>query len=130
MILLDTHVLIWWLLDHPRLGSKARNRIMREGSGTYVSPASIWEIAIKNDKRRLVLPHALSDKLPTLIEDCAFSELPINARHAAHAGGLPRHHRDPFDRMLIAQATVEGLSLITVDPVFKRYRVPMISAES
>lgn len=119
-LLLDTHVFLWWLSDDRRLTAPARAAIEREDAGVYVSAASAWEIAIKAALGKLK-PRALD--VPREIEAGGFLELPISARHAQAAGGLPRLHADPFDRMLVAQARVEGLTLVTYDPEIAPYDV-------
>lgn len=124
-LLLDTHVLLWWLADDPTLGVEARAAIADPESVVYVSAASAWEIAIKQALGRLDAP---SD-LDRVLEVSGFEELPITVRHALGAGWLPRHHTDPFDRMLIAQAALERLTLVTGDVQIAPYGVPTLPAE-
>lgn len=123
-LLLDSHVLLWWSTDHPQLGPEALDAIDDEGNEVYLSAASVWELAIKTALGRLetpadLVPHALSEGV---------SPLPIGLDHAAAAGALPLHHRDPFDRMLIAQADAEALTLVTADRVIRLYDVRWLDA--
>ncbi len=124
-LLLDTHAFLWWLEDNPRLGRDARTRIGDPKSIVHVSAATVWELAIKMALGKLRVDRA---DLPDEITANGFVELPIGSRHAARAGALPRHHDDPFDRMLIAQAQVEELTLLTQDPAFGQYDVAVVSA--
>ncbi len=119
-LLLDSHAYLWWLADDARLSAAARRAIADSRSIVHVSAATIWELAIKAALGRLDTDGAdLTDEIAAN----GFVELPISARHAAQAGGLPSHHDDPFDRMLIAQALSEELTLITRDPAFRVYEV-------
>ena len=123
-LLLDTHALLWWLADDPALGTDARAAIADPDSTVYVSAVSAWEIAIKQAVGRLDAP---SD-LDRVIEDSGFEELPITTRHALAAGWLPQHHADPFDRMLVAQALLERLTLVTGDGRIEPYGIPTLAA--
>jgi PIN domain nuclease of toxin-antitoxin system len=118
-ILLDTHVLLWWLIDSPKLGVTAREAIAAADNVVYVSAASIWEIAIKKSLGKLRAP----DNFDHILEQEGFEELPVSVYHAEQAGGLPAHHRDPFDRMLIAQAQAEGLLLLSQDKQISAYGI-------
>jgi PIN domain nuclease of toxin-antitoxin system len=122
-LLLDTHVLLWWLADSAQLSAKGRSAITR-ASACYVSAASAWEIAIKKALGKLAAP----DDLPKALETNRFEPLSISVAHALIAGDLPRHHEDPFDRLLLAQAQVEDLTLLTHDTRLKRYGVPLLIA--
>lgn len=122
-LLLDTHVLLWWLVDDPTLSGEIKDRLDDEAE-VFVSAASVWEIAIKHAKGRLTGP----PDLPERVQDCGFRELPIAARHAVAAGRLPMIHADPFDRMLIAQARSDDLTLATRDPVIRSYDVRVLDA--
>ena len=122
-LLLDTHVFLWWLADDRRLKAEARAAIADKGSVVHVSAATCWEIAIKRSLGRLLISRA---DIESEIPGNGFVELPISARHAIRAGGLPRHHEDPFDRMLVAQALVEGLVLVTHDMRFADYGVSVL----
>jgi PIN domain nuclease of toxin-antitoxin system len=121
-VLLDTHVLIWWD-EGRRIAAEARQAI-EEADAVYVSAASAWEVAIKAALGRLRSTRTIEEAA----SDSGFLELPVTFRHAERVTGLPPHHRDPFDRMLVAQATVEELTLVTRDPVFARYGVALIEA--
>jgi PIN domain nuclease of toxin-antitoxin system len=116
-ILLDTHVYLWWLQDHPKLSKEARSRI-QEASEVYISSASIWEATIKVGIGKL---DADVSQLVAEIANSGFRELPISARHAAAVATLPVIHSDPFDRILVAQALSEPLRLLTADSVLKGY---------
>ena len=119
-LLLDSHAYLWWLADDARLTERARTAIADSRSIVHVSAATIWELAIKAALGRIDTGGA---DITEEIAANGFVELPISARHAAQAGGLPRHHDNPFDRMLIAQALSEELTLITRDPAFRAYEV-------
>ncbi len=123
-LLLDTHILLWALLSPDRIPPAARAAIAEPANDVLVSVASLWEIAIKHALGRLVLP---LDRLPALIAELGCTVLPIALPHAFAAGALPRHHADPFDRMLIAQARHEGLTLVTVNTMFAHYDVPILA---
>ncbi len=123
-LLLDTHVLLWWLADDPALGEDARSGISNPGSAVYVSAATVWEISIKRALGKLDVP---SDLLPQ-IERHRFEPLSMTVSHAHAAGALPRHHDDPFDRMLVAQAMIEDLTLLTRDPRMVHYGVGVLAA--
>jgi PIN domain nuclease of toxin-antitoxin system len=123
--LLDSHTLIWWFLDHPSLSDKARRAIAAADNAIFVSPASPWELAIKNKQGKLDIQDLL-DRLPQELEDEGFLVLSISIEHALRAGALVEHHRDPFDRMLIAQAQAERLPIISNDSVFDRYGIRRI----
>jgi PIN domain nuclease of toxin-antitoxin system len=121
-LLLDTHVLIWW--DEGRRLSGAARRAIEAADSVYVSAASAWEVAIKIGLGRLRPARTVEEAA----DESGFLELPITFRHAQRVSGLPAHHRDPFDRLLVAQAEVEGLRLVTRDPVFERYAVERVLA--
>ena len=123
-ILLDTHVLLWWLADSPLLGARARSLIADTRNPIYVSAATTWEIAIKRAKGMLEAP----DDMDRIVEDEGFEKLPITLFHGEQAGSLPEIHRDPFDRMLIAQAQAEGLELLTKDSEIPAYNIKVIDA--
>lgn len=122
-LLLDTHVLLWWLSgDSKSISNKAANAIGAGDAHVAISAVSIWEIAIKRGLGKLDAPDDLLDQL----ERSQVELLPITARHADLVASLPTHHRDPFDRLLIAQAIVEELALVTADKAFKRYDVEVV----
>lgn len=117
-MLLDTHVLLWYALgDRERISRPLQSRI--ESGPAFASVASFWEIAIKSALGKLEAP----DDLPALVESLGFEVLPVTAEHAWAIRELPHHHRDPFDRLLIAQAQVERLPILSADPAFARYDV-------
>jgi PIN domain nuclease of toxin-antitoxin system len=116
-LLLDTHVVLWWLGDLPALQPAARQLVADPMNPVFVSAASAWEIAIKRALGKLDAP----DDLAGAVADAGFSSLPITMDHAHEAGALPPHHADPFDRMLVAQAHVEGLTLLTTDRRLEDY---------
>lgn len=123
-LLLDSHAFLWWLTEDPKLSAEARQAIADPGSMVHVSAATAWELAIKAALGKLDLDGA---DLAEEIEGNDFVELPMTARHSVAAATLPRHHEDPFDRMLIAQAQIEGLTIITRDPAFRAYGVSVLS---
>lgn len=116
-VLLDTHALLWWRADDPALPAPARELIAAPDVEALVSVASVWEIAIKRAIGKLDAPESL---LETVAEQ-GFTWLGIAPEHAWAVTGLPDHHRDPFDRLLISQAISEGLPVITGDPAFAPY---------
>ena len=122
-LLLDTHVVLWWRLDSADLGREAR-RAIATADLVCVSAASGWEVAIKRALGKLRFAGAFAP----LVTTGGFSELPVSLRHAERLLELPDHHRDPFDRMLIAQALAEDLTIVTHDRQFSRYDVPIIWA--
>ncbi len=116
-LLLDTHMFLWLASDSLRLTAKARQMI--EGAtSVHISSATIWEVAIK---ARLGKIGAVPEELLDEIEKCGFKELPVTGRHAVLVADLPLHHADPFDRILIAQATQEQMRLLTCDPQLRAY---------
>ena len=119
-LLLDTHVVLWWLDDNPMLDSAVRERLDID-SEIYVSAATVWEVGIKQSLGKLTAQHNLAER----VRDSGFAALPIVADHAMVAASLPLHHRDPFDRMLIGQASYEGLTIMTRDRRFAAYDVPI-----
>lgn len=125
-LLLDTHALLWWLLGDPRLGQQAQDAIQNPRNRVYASVVSAWEIAIKFGLGRLQVPTPVSSWLPAELVANKFSPLSIDVRHALGVETLPPHHADPFDRLLIAQAVVEGLTIVTRDAQFPLYGVPLL----
>ena len=123
-ILLDTHVLLWWLADDKALGKAAKALISDTRNEVLVSAATTWEITIKKKKGLLTAP----DNMDTIVEDEGFSKLPITLFHGEQAGALQDIHRDPFDRMFIAQAQAEGLELLTSDNTIPKYGIKTINA--
>lgn len=125
-LLLDTHALLWWLAGDTHLSSAARKIIADESAVVFVSAASAWEIATKVRLGRLEDPHGISDSLPAHLAAQAFEALPISLEHGRRAGRLPGPHRDPFDRMLAAQAQAEDLALVSNEQVFDGYGINRI----
>lgn len=123
-LLLDTHVLLWWLSDDRSLAPAVKARIADPQTPVYVSAVSAWEISIKKALGKLSAPDDLLDQM----RSGGFSELPISIADGLSAGALPRHHEDPFDRMLIAQATHHGLTLVTRDATFETYGIAVLRA--
>ena len=115
--LLDTHAFLWWLSDDERLSEAARATIRDPVNVVLVSAASAWEIAIKSALGRLDLPEPPDSYVPDRIARSGFVELPITAAHALRVAALPLHHRDPFDRLLVAQSNAEGVPLVSTRPV-------------
>jgi PIN domain nuclease of toxin-antitoxin system len=118
-LLVDTHALLWWLTDDPRLSEKAREALADPANDVLVSTASVWEIAIKRALGKLSAP----DDLPDHIVAQGFSWLPVGAEHAWHVRDLPPHHRDTFDRLLVAQALSERMPIVSTDARFGAYGV-------
>ncbi len=123
-ILLDTHVLIWALENNPTLSDKAAANIINADNIVFVSAASVWEIGIKMNMGKLEAP----DNLLEEINLHRFTPLPISLRHAQLAGKLPDIHKDPFDRILIAQAVYEKLTLVTRDELIFQYNIKILKA--
>lgn len=124
--LLDTHTLIWWLLDDPNLSKKARAVISQTNNQIYVSSVSAWELSIKHHSGKLPKIGNIVDKLSQYIRNERFEILPILLEHALLAGKLPEEHKDHFDRMLVAQTRIENLKIVTTDPIFKKYHCEII----
>lgn len=123
-LLLDTHVLLWWLDDNPALSAEARDLISLGENEVYVSAISAAEIAIKSSVGKLRIPSDLEQQL----DRNAFAPLPLRVRHGLAVETLPLHHRDPFDRLLIAQARCEDLTLATADRMFAAYDIRIVDA--
>ena len=125
-LLLDTHAFLWWLVGSDRLPVVARHAIGDEANEKLVSAASAWEIVTKHRLGKLPDAGKLADDVTGAIAGEGFEELPITVEHAARAGALPGPHRDPFDRMLIAQALARNLVLVSNETLFDRYGVRRI----
>jgi PIN domain nuclease of toxin-antitoxin system len=123
-LLLDTHTLLWWLADDAGLSTEARATICDAKHVVYVSAATAWEISIKRALGKLNAP----GDLDTAVSASGFREMPITFAHAEAAGQLPMHHSDPFDRMLVAQAKLEFLTLVTRDERMEVYGIPLVKA--
>ena len=124
--LLDTHVLLWTLMEPERLSIKVRKWIEDTGNEIFVSSASAWEISTKYRLGRLPLAESAVRALSAHLQRLGATPLPITIEHALLAGSFQAPHRDPFDRMLAAQALIEGLVLITTDPAFRHFNVPVM----
>ena len=122
-LLVDTHVLLWWFDGHP-MSDAAMTAIADPANEVFVSAATVWEISIKSEKGKL----RINDGFMNMLNENAFLMLPITWGHSLSAGTLPMHHRDPFDRMLIAQAQDETLTLVTRDEAMLRYGVDVLVA--
>ncbi|AFZ47776.1 PilT protein domain protein [Cyanobacterium stanieri PCC 7202] len=120
--LLDTHILLWWLANEPKLSSPIRAVISNPDNSIFVSAATVWEMSIKKSLGNLSVPNNLLEKL----KDNNFIILDITAEHGLTVTDLPFYHKDPFDRMLIAQATIESLTIITLDTKFCIYDIPLL----
>lgn len=124
-LLLDTHIFLWWLADAPDLKDKTRRAIANPDIVVFVSAASAWEISIKTALGKInIRPQDVMEG----IHDSGFTELPVSVEHGLRAGMLTSHHRDPFDRMLVAQAQEDGLTLVTRDRRIEPYDVPILWA--
>ncbi len=125
-VLLDTHALLWWLFNDPKLSQLARDLIKEPGNTVLMSSASAWEIATKYRLGKLPEAGEVAQNLPELLRTARIDVLPISVEHALAAGHLPGPHRDPFDRMLIAQAQLERIPIITTDGEFSKYDVQIM----
>jgi PIN domain nuclease of toxin-antitoxin system len=125
-ILLDTHVFLWHLTDDPRLPAPFLAAILDPGNEVYLSVASVWEAVVKYQIGKLPLPGPPEVFLPAERQAHGISSLAIDEETMPHLAGLPLHHRDPFDRILVAQALQHGLTVATVDPAVAVYPVPLL----
>lgn len=125
-LLLDTHVLIWWLEGNPRLSAGAQTAISDPANEMLLSSASVIEMAVKVRLGKLALTMPLDQFWKKAHQVLGASELPLHSQHAFALQNLPMHHRDPFDRLLVAQATVEGLHLVTADAEIAKYPIPIV----
>jgi PIN domain nuclease of toxin-antitoxin system len=129
-VLIDTHCWLWLCVSPERISEGVLERLSDPATVRLLSSASVWEMAIKYELSKLELPVHPRDFVPTRLETTQTEILPISAVHALRTADLPRHHRDPFDRMIIAQALVEGAPVVTVDPNFEKYEVELLSAQT
>ncbi|MEC5344710.1 type II toxin-antitoxin system VapC family toxin [Brenneria populi] len=125
-LLIDTHVFIWWLTNDPALGPVARSSIAKGSNSVFVSAVTPWEIAIKRSIGKLQFDVDFDEAM----ERNNFYALSISHAHAEQAGDLPLHHGDPFDRMLIAQSQMEGLTLVSADSIFSQYGIRLLNARN
>jgi PIN domain nuclease of toxin-antitoxin system len=121
-LLLDTHAALWFLSGDERLGQSAKRQLTDDTNRVLLSAAVVWEVAIKRSLRKLVVP----EEYLSLLLGAGVQALAVNIDHAAAVEGLPWHHRDPFDRMLVAQASIEGAALVSQDEAFRPYGVTLI----
>lgn len=125
-LLLDTHAFLWWVNDSRKLSRRARSAISNQQTECFLSLASCWEMAIKVSTGKLELPTGVERFVQEQLAVNRIRELPIQLRHTARAGTLPFHHRDPFDRLLAAQALDEDLAIVSADPIFRKYGVKRV----
>jgi len=125
-LLLDTHTFLWWVADDPRLSKKACEVIGNGKNQLFLSAASGWEIAIKAKLGRLQMPDDLEHFILEQMALNTIENLPVILSHALHVYTLPDYHRDPFDRLLISQAQLEGLPILTADPQISQYSVEVV----
>lgn len=124
--LLDTHALLWWFFDDPKLSPRARETIAKPENEILVSAASAWEISTKHRIGELPEAGDIVSQFPAYLRKARFTALDVSVDHVLLAGSLPGPHRDPFDRMLIAQARLHSLPIVTIDPIFGDYGVSVI----
>jgi PIN domain nuclease of toxin-antitoxin system len=124
-LLVDTHAFLWFMAGDARLSTTARRAIEDEDRGWCLSAASVWELSIKSSLKRLVLPAPAADYIAEKVQ-AGLRVLSVEWVHAAVVEHLPFHHHDPFDRLLVAQAQIERLAIVTSDPVFRRYGVRVV----
>ena len=124
-VLIDTHIFLWWDRQLRSLSHPLRTAIADEANDIFVSAASIWELAIKRAIGKLSFSRSIVDAA----SEVGFEILPVTGSHAEHAGGLPRHHNDPFDRLIIVQAHLEGMVLGTQDRLMRPYGVAMLGLD-
>ena len=125
-VLVDTHVFFWWVTDDPKLSVGARNTIAEDANEIVVSAVIAWELAVKARFGKWPQARDLAIDIDSVLEANGFTPLAITLEHARVAGFLPGNHRDPFDRMLAAQAQIEGIPLVTADPAFRTLSVQIV----
>jgi PIN domain nuclease of toxin-antitoxin system len=125
-LLLDTHAFLWWVADDAALSARARTAIADPGNQCLLSAASAWEIAIKVSIGKLSLGGDVRRFVPDQLSANGFDPLPISVAHATRVSTLPFHHRDPFDRLLAAQALEERVAVVSADPIFRKYGVKRV----
>jgi len=121
-LLLDTHAFLWWLSDWEQIAESTREAIADPDNEVFVSAVSGWEIAIKKARGRLAAP----SNLAAVVEDRGFTHLPLTFEQAERTAALPNHHRDPFDRGLVSQAILNGMTIVTPDEAIARYPAPVL----
>jgi PIN domain nuclease of toxin-antitoxin system len=127
-LLLDTQVFLWWVGDAGRLSAKAKRAIAQADNECWLSIASVWEMAIKSSLGKLTIDQPIERFVPEQLAANAFRLLGLDMRHVARAASMPRHHRDPFDRLLVAQAEIEGLTVVTSDGALAAYGIETLSS--
>lgn len=125
-VLLDTHAFVWWVLDDERLSDTARALILDRSTVVLLSAASAYEMSVKAARGRLTLPEPAETYVASRLAGEGFAPLPIQVSHAVRAGSLPPIHRDPWDRLIIAQGQLDDLPILTTDPAIGRYDVETI----
>jgi PIN domain nuclease of toxin-antitoxin system len=125
-LLLDTHVLLWWWLDNPQLSAKARRAIANESNEIFASAASAWEIATKHRLGKLGLPALTLQRYESLLAADGIMQLAITTGHALLAGSYAQPHADPFDRMLAAQAEIEGMTIVSRDAALAHFQARLL----
>lgn len=125
-ILLDTHTFLWWVWDAPELSAKARKYIANPDNECLLSLASVWEIAIKSSLGKIKIDRPLDQFIPEQLSANGFKPLEIGFRHIVQVNTMPFHHKDPFDRLLAAQAREEKLLIVSADPIFTQYGIKRI----
>lgn len=125
-LLLDTQCWLWWFAQPEKLNESVIEKIADEANELWFSVASVWEISIKVSIGKLPLPEPIGDYVSTRMTQLGAMSLEITAAHAVRVSGLPLHHRDPFDRMLIAQAQLENMTLVSADLMFQKYDVALL----
>jgi PIN domain nuclease of toxin-antitoxin system len=125
-LLLDTSTFLWWITSDSKLSERAQSLIAGESNTLFVSAASGWEIATKFAIGKLPLPGSPSIYVPEQMQINGFVALPVEMSHSLHVHSLPLHHKDPFDRILIAQSQIESMPILTADPLIKQYGVPVL----
>lgn len=124
--LLDTHTFLWWIIDNPQISSRVRDIMSNSSNELFLSAASCWEIAIKAKIGRIKLPDRPQIFVSQQMALNTIQGLPIQISHALHVFNLPHHHKDPFDRIIIAQAQLEKLPILTSDATISKYKVKII----
>lgn len=124
--LLDTHIFLWWIADDPRLPPSLRDLLADPGNTLFFSAASAWEMAIKAQIGKLEVEGDPATFLAKHLQANAMNTMPVQISHAVQVFNLPLHHRDPFDRLLIAQSQVEGLPILSTDPLIRLYDVEVV----
>ncbi len=125
-VLLDTHAFIWWVTNNSQLSDAARACIADSDNNVFLSTASAWEVVIKVNIGKLVLPEPPKSYIPSRLASNQFESLPIQTNHVLQVTALPNHHRDPFDRILIAQSQVEQMPILTADYLIVQYSINVI----